>query len=244
MRDCAHSSNRDGQNGSIMSSEHLSILRSLQHGDSFFPAGAIAMSGGLETLVDEHRINSVETIEDFLSGQLECRWATMERPIVVAAFRTCKDLEVACDIDMQVEAQTLAAELRVGSVRSGRALLQVHANLDTNNAKKYREMIQKGQAMGHNMVVQGLVWGNIGLSENLIEAMSAHAFCVGLLGAALRLGVIGHTDVQAVFGRLHEMISERLKQTSIPLEEVSAFSPEQEIAVMRHENSTHRLFLN
>ena len=236
--------NRDGQNGSIMSGKHLSILRSLQHGDSFFPAGAIAMSGGLETLVDEHRINSVETVEDFLTGQLECRWATMERPIVVAAWRACKDLEVSCDIDMQVEAQTLAAELRVGSVRSGRALLQVHANLDTNNAKKYREMIQKGRAMGHNMVVQGLVWGNIGLSEDLIEAMSAHTFCVGLLGAALRLGVIGHTDAQAVFGRLHKMIGERLKQTSIPPGEVSAFSPEQEIAVMRHENSTHRLFLN
>ena len=223
-----------------MNSEHLSILRSLQHGDSFFPAGAIAMSGGLETLVDEHRINSVETVEDFLSGQLECRWATMERPIVVAAFRTCKDLEVSCDIDMQVEAQTLAAELRVGSVRSGRALLQVHANLDTNNAKKYREMIQKGQAIGHNMVVQGLVWGNIGLSENLIEAMSAHAFCVGLLGAALRLGVIGHTDAQAVFGRLHKMISERLKQTSIPLGEVSAFSPEQEIACLLYTSPSPR----
>ena len=77
MQDCTLSLNRDGQNGSIMNSEHLSILRSLQHGDSFFPAGAIAMSGGLETLVDEHRINSVETVEDFLTGQLECRWATM-----------------------------------------------------------------------------------------------------------------------------------------------------------------------
>ena len=77
-----------------MNSEHLSILRSLQHGDSFFPSGAIAMSGGLETLVDEHRVNYVETVEDFLRGQLDCRWATMERPIVVAASRTCTDLEV------------------------------------------------------------------------------------------------------------------------------------------------------
>ena len=112
------------------------------------------------------------------------------------------------------------------------------------NAGEFREMIQKGRAIGHNMVVQGLVWGNVGLSENLIEAMSAHTFCVGLLGASLRLGVIGHTNAQAVFGRLHEIISETLKETSIPPEEVSAFSPEQEIAVMRHENSTHRLFLN
>ena len=236
--------NRDGQNGSIMSGKHLSILKSLQHGDSFFPAGGIAMSGGLETLVDEHRINSVQMVEDFLTGQLQCRWATMERPIVVAASRTCTDLEVLCEIDAQVEAQTLAAELRGGSVRSGRALLQVHSSLDTNNAEEFREMIQKDRAIGHNMVVQGLVWGNVGLSEHLIEAMSAHTFCVGLLGASLRLGVIGHTKVQAVFGHLHEIISGTLKETSIPLEGVSAFSPEQEIAVMRHENSTHRLFFN
>jgi len=168
----------------------------------------------------------------------------MERPIVVAALRACTDLEVLCDIDTQVEAQTLAAELRLGSVRSGRALLQVHSSLDTNNAEEFREMIQKDRAIGHNMVVQGLVWGNVGLSEHQIEAMSAHTFCVGLLGASLRLGVIGHTKAQAVFGRLHEMISGTLKETSIPLEWVSAFSPEQEIAVMRHENSTHRLFFN
>ena len=244
MHDCALSLNRGGQNGSTMSSEYLSILRSLQHGDSFFPAGAIAMSGGLETLVDERRIDSAHAVKNFVTGQLQCRWATMERPIVVAASRTCKNLEVLRGIDAQVEAQTLAAELRVGSMRSGRALLQVHANLNTENAGEFREMIQKGRAIGHNMVVQGLVWGNVGLSENLIEAMSAHTFCVGLLGASLRLGVIGHTDAQAVFGRLHEMISETLKETSIPPEEVSAFSPEQEIAVMRHENSTHRLFLN
>ena len=236
--------NRDGQNGSIMSGKHLSILRSLQHGDSFFPAGAIAMSGGLETLVDERRIDSAHAVENFVTGQLQCRWATMERPIVVAALRACTDLEVLCDIDTQVEAQTLAAELRLGSVRSGRALLQVHAGLDTNNAEEFRQLIQKDRAIGHNMVVQGLVWGNVGLSEHLIEAMSAHTFCVGLLGASLRLGVIGHTNAQAVLGRLHEMISETLKETSIPLEGVSAFSPEQEIAVMRHENSTHRLFLN
>ena len=236
--------NPDGQNGSIMSDKHLSILRSLQHGDSFFPAGAIAMSGGIETLVDERRIDSVQAVEDFLTGQLQCRWATMERPIVVAASRTCTDLEVLCGIDAQVEAQTLATELRVGSVRSGRALLQVHSSLDTNNAEEFREMIQKDRAIGHNMVVQGLVWGNVGLSEHQIEAMSAHTFCVGLLGASLRLGVIGHTSTQAVFSRLHEMISGILKEISIPLEGVSAFSPEQEIAVMRHENSTSRLFLN
>ena len=168
----------------------------------------------------------------------------MERPIVVAASRTCTDLEVLCGIDAQVEAQTLAAELRLGSVRSGRALLQVHSSLNTNNAEEFREMIQKDRAIGHNMVVQGLVWGNVGLSEHQIEAMSAHTFCVGLLGASLRLGVIGHTNVQAVFGHLHEIISETLKEKSIPLEGVSAFSPEQEIAVMRHENSTHRLFFN
>ena len=236
--------NQDGQNGSIMNDKHLSILRSLQHGDSFFPAGAIAMSGGLETLVDERRIDSVQTVEDFLTGQLLCRWATMERPIVVAASRTCTNLKVLCDIDAQVEAQTLAAELRVGSVRSGRALLQVHSNLDTNNVEEFREMIQKDRAIGHNVVVQGLVWGNVGLSEHQIEVMSAHTFCVGLLGASIRLSVIGHTNAQAVFGRLHEIISGTLKETSIPLEGVSAFSPEQEIAVMRHENSTHRLFFN
>lgn len=220
------------------------ILRSLQHSDSFFPSGAIALSGGLETLVNEARIDSRSAIQEFLVGQLHFRWATMERPILVAAFRESRNPRNLCKIDMQVEAQTLAAKARIGSVRSGRALLQVHSTLETPNAKKYNDMIQKGDAIGHNTVIQGFVWGNIGLSEQLIEVMSAHTFCVGLLGASLRLGIVGHTGAQTVFGQIQAIIATVLKEKTPTLAEMSVFSPEQEIAVMRHENSSHRLFLN
>lgn len=202
------------------------------------------MSAGLETLVNDDVIRNADGVEEFLSGQLRCRWSTFDRPVLVAAHRAASDLDRIAEIDAQVEAQTLAAELRDGSIRAGGALLGVHVKLGTANAGQYQSMIRQALAPGHNTVVQGLVWRGRGISEPASEAVSAHTFCVGLIGAALRLGVIGHTDAQAVLSRAHPHITELTASPCKGLDEVRAFSPQQEIAVMRHETMSYRLFIN
>lgn len=219
-------------------------LLGLQHGDSFFPGGAIALSAGLETLVQDGEVGSAEQVEAFLNGQLGGRWATFERPVLVAAHRSGADLDRVADIDRLVDAQTLAAELRKGSVQSGGALLGVHVKLGTPNAQEYRDRVLASTAPGHNPVVQGLVWRGAGISEPTAEAMSAHTFCVGIIGAALRLGVVGHTDAQAMLSRARPGIAALLSAPCVGPDEICAFSPHQEIAVMRHETMSYRLFIN
>ena len=227
-----------------MDSDFSSFLRSLQHADSFFPSGTVAMSAGLEALCDEGVVSSSDSIERFVYGQLRWRWATMDRPFVTNAAKARADLDFLSAIDRQIEIQSLAKESREGSKRSGRALLQVHIKLGTDGVERYQDRISLGQAIGHNPVVQGLVWTGVGIRQGQIELISAHTFCVGILGAALRLGVIGHSAAQTILSKSHRVIVDVLDDPCPSLDEVNSFTPQQEIALMRHEVMTSRLFTN
>jgi urease accessory protein len=171
--------------------EGAHLLAALQHGDSFFPGGATAFSWGLETLAGEDRIATAEDVRAYVEAQLCGRWATFDRAATIAAYRAAGDLDQVAAIDRLVDAQTLAHELREASRRIGGALLTVHRRLGTPGAEAYAA---REDAPGHGTAVQGMLWHGAGVSEPAADAMAAHQLCIGLLGAALRLGLIGHVD--------------------------------------------------
>jgi urease accessory protein len=220
------------------------LLLALQHGDSFFPSGAVSFSWGLETLAEEGKLTSAEAVTGFVAGQLEHRWAELDRAALVLAHRAGGDLEGVARVDRALEAQTLAAELRDGSRRTGIALLGVHEKLGTTGARDYRDRVRGEQAPGHGAAVQGLLWSAVGLSERAAVALSAHTLSVGLLGAALRLGLIGHLDAQRSLAELRLVIEPLIDAPPPALGKMRSFSPEAEIAAMRHETAGMRLFAN
>jgi len=219
-------------------------LTLLQHGDSFFPSGAISFSWGLETLCAEGRVHDAESVATFLESQLRHRWATFDRGALAAAYRVAPDPVAVGGIDRLLEAQTLAAELRSGSRRSGAALLAVHEKLGTPGVADYRGVVRSGAAPGHAAAVQGLVWRGVGLDLGAAEVLSAYTLAVGLLGAALRLGVVGHIDAQRTLQRARDEIAQIVSLAAPDIQALQAFTPESEIAVMRHETADARLFAN
>jgi len=92
--------------------------------------------------------------------------------------------------------------------------------------------------------MQGLLWRGIGLELEVALAIAAHGFCVGLIGAALRLGLIGHVEGQRRLATFHDLIAEVLKNPLPSLDEISTFGPACDIAFMRHEVQPARLFAN
>lgn len=220
------------------------LLAALQHGDSFFPGGATAFSWGLETLSAEGEVTSAGDVERFVEGQLAHRWAPADWPALVAARAAAGDLQQVAEVDRLVEALTLSRELREGSRRSGLALLAAHGRLGSAEATAYRRLVRAGKCPGHLAVMQGLLWGALGFSEREAGAVSAHLFCIGLLGAALRLGLIGHLDAQTAITRLRPLLAGLLESPAVPLQRMGVFAPAAEIAAMRHETMTARLFAN
>jgi urease accessory protein len=220
------------------------LLATLQNADSFFPGGGIAFSWGLETLITDRQVQRPEELAAFIAGQLEQRWAVCDRPALVAAFRADADMDRIRAIDRELEALTLAQELREGSMRAGSALLTVHERIGTAGAEAYRNAIRCGRARGHLPVVQGVVWCGSGMDEAAAQAASAHTFCVGLLGAALRLGTVGHLQSQAILLGVRGTVA-ALIGTPVPaVEDIYACVPATEVAAMRHEVQSSRLFAN
>ena len=224
--------------------EPARLLAALQHGDSFFPSGGVSFSWGLESLCAEGLVADETDVRRFVQGQLGHRWATCDRPALIAAHRAGRNLESVALVDAELAALALPQGLRVGSRRAGGALLNAHERLETRHAKEYRRMVKTGAAFGHLPVVQGLAWGAVGLAEEEATVVSAHTLCVALLGAALRLGVIGHVGAQRI---LDDMRPEMTRLLSLPVPQAgdfSAYTPAADIAVMRHETAEVRLFAN
>jgi urease accessory protein len=212
------------------------LLAALQHADSFFPSGTVSFSWGLEALRADGLVRTADDVALFIAALLRHRWATGDRPVLAAAHTAGDDLETVRALDHLQEAMALAHELRAGSRRIGAALLGVHARLGTRNAAFYRAWVLADQAPGHVAVMQGLL--------EVALAIAAHGFCVGLIGAALRLGLIGHVEGQRRLATFHDLIAEVLKNPLPSLDEISTFGPACDIAFMRHEVQPGRLFAN
>jgi urease accessory protein len=220
------------------------LLRILQDGDSFFPSGAVSFSWGLETLCSEGIITTEGEVESFLAGQLLYRWESFDRVIVMEAAKAADSPGRISAADLQVEAQILPEELRSGSRRNGMSLLSVHAKLGTPHARAYLDLVRAGSGRGHCAVMQGFLWGNRGISADQAALLSAHLLCVGILGAAVRIGTIGHIGAQKILSNLQPVISRSATSALAELDNVHSFMPQAEIASMRHEIAPTRFFAN
>jgi urease accessory protein len=216
------------------------LLVLLQHGDSFFPSGGFASSWGLETLYAETQVHNAATLASFIDGQLCCRWALCDRAALRNVYQGGHDLNAVAEIDAEVEALSLARDLRDASRRAGRALLRVHSQLGTVHATAYLERIRGGEAYGHVPIVQGLVWRTLVRDVAAAETLAGHLLCVAFISAAVRLGCVSHLDAQQVLRRAHATLTEVLQLP--PPMDLSSFTPAADIAMMRHEVQEVRLF--
>jgi len=219
-------------------------LALLQFGDSFFPTGAASFSWGLETLRSDGLVCGAAGLDAFIAAQLEHRWAHFDRPAVVAAHRCGGDLDAVVEVDRQVEAGTLAREAREGGRRIGAALLKIHADLGTPGAAAYRERVLAGQAPGQMAAVQGLIASACGLDEAAACALSAYGVAVGIVSAAVRMAIVGHVDGQRILALQRERAVALADAPPPDASDLHAYTPMTEIAIMRHETGSGRLFAN
>ena len=89
-----------------------------------------------------------------------------------------------------------------------------------------------------------MLWKVTGLSEEACRAVSAHTLCTGIVGAALRLGMIGHLDAQKILLQVRPVLVELLQLPTGEVAELYGYAPHAEIAAMRHEVQDSRLFAN
>lgn len=220
-------------------------LRAFQHVDSQFPSGGFAFSQGLEASSQLDALLGTFDLGNFIASQITHRWAGADRVALVRAHRCGDDLIALAGLDAEVEASMFSDLLRTGSRRNGIGLLTSHVRMGTPMAARYREIVRSSpSAFGHVAVVQGFLWRALGIDEATATLMSGYQATASLTTAAIRLGLVGAIEAQALLGHSLSLIDDLCQSPVLEDQPMQSFVPLAEIAVAMHGNSGQRLFSN
>ncbi len=173
----------------------------MQLADSFFPSGSYTLSHGLESLVQSERVTSAEDVEMFIRLLLCNKVGGTDLVAIAHAHTASKHNNITelANIDAQLFAQTPIEKTRIAQRQSGRALLMVASKTWPHHQL---ESLSKETARGTFNCLHPIVFSVVaqvaGLEQQSALVAFVHGFVTGILGAAIRLGAIGHLQAQQV----------------------------------------------
>ncbi|MEM7593692.1 MAG: urease accessory UreF family protein, partial [Cyanobacteria bacterium P01_A01_bin.83] len=174
-------------------------LTLIQLADSFFPSGSYTLSHGLESLVQHNKIHNPESISSFLQILLHHKIAPCDLVALIHAFNasTEQDINQIKQVATQLYAQTLIETTRKTQLQSGRALLMV---AQSTWQHPQLEALDRQRALNQFHCLHPVLFGVVGSIAGLTVTNTAiaflHGFVTGVLGAAIRLGSLGHLQAQ------------------------------------------------
>lgn len=230
---------------SVTISQKLALM---QLSDSFFPSGSFTLSHGLETLVQTEQIQNSQDLLIFLQLLLRHKIGPMDGVALLHAYRGSvnNDLDKIRQADKYLLAQTLIEKTRETARKSGRALLMIAAQTWSDpQLVILSEKVAQGDIYGLHPVIFGVVGRVAGLNELDTLLAFLHGLVTGLLGAAIRLSIIGHRQAQQILQQLVPDL-EATYQISInlTLEQMWSCTPGIDLAQMGHHKLSRRLFAN
>lgn len=216
--------------------------------DSALPIGGFSHSFGLETMVQDGRMNRSAQLYDYASAMLLQSWASSDAMVIKAVYRDAPkgNWEKVWAIERLVHLQRVASETRSGVEKMGRRLLQlaaaIHPQLDWS---PLLEAMKAGNCFASHPLSHGYACWVLGISEEKAIQGYLYTCIVTCVNSALRLMSMGQTEGQSLIARL-------IPLTADALEIVRAMEPEQaysnmpmaEMAMMRHERLYSRLFMS
>ena len=223
-------------------------LTLIQLADSFFPSGTYTFSHGLEALVQQDRIQQPEDLVSFLQILLHNKIATCDLVALIHAYRASADddLEAIAQSATQLYTQTLIEITRKTQQQSGRALLMVARSTWQH---QQLEALARSHALKRFYCLHPVVFGVVGniaeltLTDTTLAFL--HGFVTGILGAAIRLGILGHLQAQEVLLLLAEDIEQASNIASkMSLAQMWSGTPAIDLAQMQHSRLSSRLFAN
>ena len=223
------------------------LARMLQFGDSVFPIGGFAFSGGLESAIQKGVVKDAATLQDFTRTAVE-QASRGDGIGLIGAHRAASggDIEEVVRIDALIYARKLSGETRSMSVRMGRKFTELGAHVtDSPALLDWRERVVAGTTPGCYPVALAVNFAAQGLSAR--DAFVVHQYGVAstILGAALRLMRISHMDTQPMLYALNaDVDSAYATAAAASLDDMAGFAPLAEILAAVHVKAHVRLFMN
>jgi urease accessory protein len=224
-----------------------SAARMLQFGDSMFPIGGFAFSGGLESAIQKRVVTDADTLHAFARTAVE-QAALGDGIALVWAHRAAATGDVAelARIDERAYARKLSSETRMMSVRMGKKFTEMGAEVTgAPLLAAWRERIDAGDTPGCYPVALAVNFAVQGLPAR--DAFIVHQYGVAamILSAALRLMKISHVDTQRMLYQINTGADAAYEVAArARLADMAGFAPLTEILAAAHVKAHVRLFMN
>jgi urease accessory protein len=218
----------------------------LQTSDPLFPTGSYAHSFGLEEFVRLTGATDEAALRRFIDLQILPALARQELPYLRFAHVCTADGDVdsLAELDREIHAWKIAAELRAASVRLGsRRLDTLMKTVPNPLLAAISGRIATGEMHGHHITITAAQYAGIPLEAALTAYLyqTLSSYCV----AALKLLRIGQDACQRVLAACLERAPRVLSDsTEMERPRAGCFNPLLEIASMRHETAFERLFIS
>ena len=223
------------------------LARMLQFGDSVFPIGGFAFSGGLESAIQKRVVTDSATLLAFTRTVVE-QANRGDGIALVCAHRAAlaADVDELVHIDARVYARKLSGETRLMSVRMGKKFAEMGAQvIGSPSLLAWRERVEAGATPGCYPVALAVNFAAQGLSAR--EAFVVHQYGVSatILSAALRLMRVSHVDTQQMLYTLNAGAEAAYQDAAAAnLSDMAGFAPLAEILAAVHVKAHVRLFMN
>ena len=137
-------------------------------------------------------------------------------------------------------------EIRDASVRSGIQLIKCVYEFvkDDEILNQYKKNITENNVHGIFPVAFAICCNALKIKKEKSMTMLLYGFTVGVVGAALRLGLIQHFEAQKIIHNIKPIISQTIKEYSNEsLFEMWQFAPQIDIVQMSHEKMDSKMFI-
>jgi len=218
----------------------------LQSSDTLFPIGAYAHSFGMEEMIRDGILDNEATLLSFLRNHIVPAARSLDLPLVAWAQRACaeNDRDTLRRIDQLAGALRPAREIREASLQTGRRRLSILTSVrPTPLLMDYHAEALLDPRVGHAAPVWGAACAHVPIDSALAAFFyqTVSSFC----GAAPKLLRIGQEAAQRVLTAvLRETTSSVEAALRTPLEDAGFFDPVLDLASMRHELASERLFIS
>lgn len=220
----------------------------MQLSDSFFPTGMYTTSNGLEFLFMEKKIQGMKDLIDMIKVNITQQIGPSDCVALAEVFDCAHrhDFEKIIEADNIVFATKSIKEIRDASVRSGVQLVKCVTEFVNNDKilNQYKNRIEQKKAYGVFPVAFAVCCNALKIKKEKSMTMILYGFTVGVVGAALRLGLIQHFEGQKIIHSIKPIIGHAVKEYSNKsISEMWQFAPQVDIFQMSHEKMDSKMFI-
>ena len=198
------------------------------------------MSQGVEQLVSENLLTK-ENLHVILELYVDKIWESFDYQIFNYALKAAnkRDIKELLQIDELCFVSKIAEESRNASVKMGLNLAKAISFSPQMLSKTYRALIEQQKAPGTYPVVLAIISKDLKLNEE--GALSLfYANLIEVVAALVRMASIDYLEAQDLISELIQKIDFK----TVSITDVHQSFPAVDIAAMRHENNSSRMFIS